>query len=200
MVEEVDADKIPDDHLALILDQYEREGSYTVIYTAGPRTETPETYTPEFQQDGAHVELKRQLQQPGKRANVTSDLPLFEKYQYFTPGSYTSHNFFVFFGFVMLVVVVLPCDSLRPLTRICPRHLHGPHRPDRPDVHLVRRHLGPVQPRGFVRRLRQGDGSCCSEEAAVNWRKKDYCMLARPPQYRRMGRGYQEECQQNRRV
>ena len=74
-----------DDHLALILDQYDSEGSYTVIYTAGFRTETPKTYNAEFQ-DSTHVELKRQLQQPGKRANVTSDLPLFEKYQYFTPG------------------------------------------------------------------------------------------------------------------
>jgi hypothetical protein len=78
--------RFADDQLALVLDQYDREEApYTVIYTAGFRTETPKTYNAEFQ-DSTHVELKRQLQQPGKRANVTSDLPLFEKYQYFTPG------------------------------------------------------------------------------------------------------------------
>lgn len=69
----------------MFLSQYESEGSYTVIYTAGPRTETPKTYTAEFD-DPTHMELKRQLHQSGRRANVTSDLPLFEKYQYFTPG------------------------------------------------------------------------------------------------------------------
>ncbi|KAK7757244.1 hypothetical protein SLS62_000793 [Diatrype stigma] len=86
-----------DDHLALILDQYASEGSYTVIYTAGPRTEKPKAYTAEFQ-DNLHVELKRQVQQFGKRANVTSDLPLFEKYQFFTPA--------IFMGLLALVVLL----------------------------------------------------------------------------------------------
>lgn len=86
-----------DDHLALILDQYATEGSYTVIYTADPRTEKPKTYTAEFQ-DSTHVELKRQLQQFGKRANVTSNLPLFEKYQFFTPA--------IFMGLLALVVLL----------------------------------------------------------------------------------------------
>ncbi|RYP88478.1 hypothetical protein DL770_004642 [Monosporascus sp. CRB-9-2] len=82
----VDVDCGADDRLAMVLEQYQAEGSYTVIYAAGPRTEAPKTYTAEFQ-DSTHVELKRQLQHLGKRAlNDTSNLPLFEKYQFFTPG------------------------------------------------------------------------------------------------------------------
>jgi len=87
-----------DDQLEAILEQYEAEGSYTVIYAAGPRTEAPRAYTAEFQ-DSAHVELKRQLQHLGKRAlNDTSNLPLFEKYQFFTPG--------IFMALFVLVILL----------------------------------------------------------------------------------------------
>ncbi|RYP24510.1 hypothetical protein DL765_000530 [Monosporascus sp. GIB2] len=87
-----------DDQLGAVLEQYQAEGSYTVIYAAGPRTEAPKTYTAEFQ-DSAHVELKRQLQHLGKRAlNDTSNLPLFEKYQFFTPG--------IFMALFILVILL----------------------------------------------------------------------------------------------
>jgi len=87
-----------DDELGLVLDQYDMEGSYTVIYTGGPRTEIPKTYTAKFQET-THIELKRQLHTVGRRAiNGTSDLPLFEKYQYFTPA--------IFMGLVALVVLL----------------------------------------------------------------------------------------------
>ncbi|KAI0379947.1 BIG1-domain-containing protein [Hypomontagnella monticulosa] len=84
-----------DDNLGMVLEQYEREGSYSVIYVGGPRKETPQTYKPEFQEP-VHTELKRQLHGVQRRAdNSTRNLPLFEKYQYFTPGIFTGLVAFV---------------------------------------------------------------------------------------------------------
>lgn len=81
---------LTDDELGLVLEQYKAAAgdSYTVIYAGGPRTEKPQTYTAEFTDSGAgHSELKRQLH-GGARRQQKSDknLPLFEKYQFFTPG------------------------------------------------------------------------------------------------------------------
>ncbi|KAI1377377.1 BIG1-domain-containing protein [Hypoxylon crocopeplum] len=87
-----------DEELGMILEQYEREGSYTVVYAGGPRKETPKTYVSEFQ-GAVHTELKRQLQLVRQRAdNSTRNLPLFEKYQYFTPG--------IFMGLIALTVLL----------------------------------------------------------------------------------------------
>ncbi|KAI2623287.1 BIG1-domain-containing protein [Hypoxylon sp. NC1633] len=87
-----------DEELGMVLEQYEKEGSYTVIYVGGPRKETPKTYVSEFQ-DAVHTELKRQLHNVQRRAgNSTSNLPLFEKYQYFTPG--------IFMGLIALIVLM----------------------------------------------------------------------------------------------
>ncbi|KAI1410962.1 BIG1-domain-containing protein [Hypoxylon sp. FL1857] len=84
-----------DDELGMVLEQYEREGSYTIIYAGGPRKETSETYKADFQ-DGVHQELKRQMHIAQQRAaNKTRNLPLFEKYQYFTPGIFTGLIAFV---------------------------------------------------------------------------------------------------------
>ncbi|KAI0012840.1 ER protein BIG1 [Xylariaceae sp. FL0662B] len=74
-----------DDELGMVFDQYDAEGSYTIIYAGGPRTETPKTYTAEFP-GSVHTELKRQLNNNGRRADNARNPPLFEKYQYFTPG------------------------------------------------------------------------------------------------------------------
>ncbi|KAI1319878.1 BIG1-domain-containing protein [Xylariaceae sp. FL0255] len=95
-----------DDKLGMILDQYTAgvaEGrSFTVIYTGGSRTEKPQTYKPEFSSDTGmgHSELKRQLHGVGRRqkGNDTSNLPLFEKYQYFTPG--------IFSALIVLVILM----------------------------------------------------------------------------------------------
>ncbi|KAI1462192.1 BIG1-domain-containing protein [Annulohypoxylon moriforme] len=79
-----------DGELGMVLEQYEREGSYTIIYAGGPRKETPKTYNAEFP-NAVHQELKRDLHLIQQRAkNNTRDLPLFEKYQYFTPGIFTA--------------------------------------------------------------------------------------------------------------
>ncbi|KAI1765548.1 BIG1-domain-containing protein [Hypoxylon sp. FL1150] len=89
-----------DEELGMVLEQYEREGSYTVIY-AGIQRETHKTYQADFQdfQENVNTELKRSLRGFQQRAdNSTRNLPLFEKYQYFSPG--------IFMGLVSLVVLM----------------------------------------------------------------------------------------------
>ncbi|XXH00279.1 tropomyosin-2 [Hypoxylon texense] len=86
-----------DEELGMVLEQFEREGSYTVIY-AGSQRETPKTYTADFQ-EAVHTELKRSLHGLRQRAdNSTRNLPLFEKYQYFSPG--------IFMALVVLVILM----------------------------------------------------------------------------------------------
>ncbi|KAI0120055.1 ER protein BIG1 [Nemania sp. FL0031] len=81
-----------DDQLGLVLEQYKAAAgdSYTVIYAGGPRTEKPQSYTAEFTDSGAgQRELKRQLHDVNgvrRQDKSTKNLPLFAKYQYFTPG------------------------------------------------------------------------------------------------------------------
>ncbi|CAJ2507874.1 Uu.00g090600.m01.CDS01 [Anthostomella pinea] len=89
-----------DEHLGMVLEQYQAtEGSYTVIYAGGPRTEKPESYVAEFQNG---VQLKRHLQGVVRRDEQPApgrDLrPLFEKYQYFTPG--------IFMGLITLIILM----------------------------------------------------------------------------------------------
>ncbi|KAI0472013.1 BIG1-domain-containing protein [Xylariaceae sp. FL0804] len=88
-----------DDKLGMVMEQYKAEGSYTVIYTGGPRTEHPEEYKPEFQQGHTNTELKRHLNSAVRRQDKSRDTrPLFEKYQYFTPG--------IFMGLITLIVLL----------------------------------------------------------------------------------------------
>ncbi|KAI1355056.1 ER protein BIG1 [Xylaria sp. FL0043] len=93
-----------DEELGIVLEQYGASGgeSYTVVYTGGPQTEKPQTYTAEFTDSGAgHSELKRQLHDINgvrRQANKDKNLPLFEKYQYFTPG--------IFMGLVALIILM----------------------------------------------------------------------------------------------
>ncbi|KAI0852249.1 BIG1-domain-containing protein [Daldinia vernicosa] len=79
-----------DDELGMVLEQFDRDGSYTVIYAGTPRKEVPQTYTAVFQ-DGVPAELKRDVHSVQQRAlNNTNSLPLFEKYQYFSTGIFTA--------------------------------------------------------------------------------------------------------------
>ncbi|KAK5630732.1 hypothetical protein RRF57_006447 [Xylaria bambusicola] len=85
-----------DDELGMILEQYETSTgeSYTIVYAGGVQTEKPQTYTPEFTDNGAGpTELKRQLHDVNgvrRQERNSRNLPLFEKYQYFTPGIFMS--------------------------------------------------------------------------------------------------------------
>ncbi|KAI0446591.1 ER protein BIG1 [Xylaria telfairii] len=92
-----------DDELGVVLEQYKASAgnSYTVIYAGGPRTEKPQTYTAEFTDSGAgHTELKRQLHDAriSRRQEKRDTRPLFEKYQYFTPG--------IFMGLIALIILM----------------------------------------------------------------------------------------------
>jgi len=70
----------------MIIDQYDMAGDYTVLYTAGSRTEEVLGYTPEFL-DSMRTELKRQVHATRKNNSDFDKLPLFEKYQFFSPGT-----------------------------------------------------------------------------------------------------------------
>jgi len=79
-----------DDDLAVVLAQYEAAGSFTVVYAGVPQAAEEKAdakgYEAEFV-DAARVELKRDLGNGVyRRANETDKRPLFEKYQFFTPG------------------------------------------------------------------------------------------------------------------
>ncbi|KAK8001785.1 ER protein big1 [Apiospora marii] len=89
-----------DDDLAVVLAQYEAEGSFTVVYAGVPQAEEKESssYEAEFV-DAARVELKRDLGNGvHRRANETDKRSLFEKYQFFTPG--------IFMGLVAVIVLM----------------------------------------------------------------------------------------------
>ncbi|KAI1818042.1 BIG1-domain-containing protein [Poronia punctata] len=93
-----------DSQLGAILEQYMAvaEDSYTVIYAGGPRTETLQTYTPEFTGSGVgQSELKRQLHTVNRSKRQEKDdrkLSLFDKYQFFTPG--------IFMALIALIILM----------------------------------------------------------------------------------------------
>lgn len=80
-----------DDDMSVVLQQYDAAGDFTVIYTAGSRTDKLEAasqknYEAEFK-DTTHQELKRQIDSVKRKEKKERDTrPLFEKYQFFTPG------------------------------------------------------------------------------------------------------------------
>ncbi|KAL7625442.1 hypothetical protein AAE478_004662 [Parahypoxylon ruwenzoriense] len=95
-----------DEQLSIILDQYEAQGSYTIIYAGSPQTETMEAYTAEFQ-DAVHAELKRALHPVRQSArDKARNLPLFEKYQYFTPDYRINKEAGIFMGLIAFVVLM----------------------------------------------------------------------------------------------
>ncbi|KAK8067202.1 hypothetical protein PG997_013949 [Apiospora hydei] len=91
-----------DDDLAVVLAQYEAEGSFTVVYAGVPQAaeekEEHNSYEAQFV-DAARVELKRDMGNGVyRRANETDKRSLFEKYQFFTPG--------IFMGLIAVVVLM----------------------------------------------------------------------------------------------
>ena len=65
------------------------DGDYTVVFFSDPNEF--KAYEPDFA-DSVHMDLKRQSESPvlihSRQSNSTRDLPLFEKYQFFTPGEF----------------------------------------------------------------------------------------------------------------
>lgn len=81
-----------DEDLGVVLQQYESAGDFTVIYTAGAQMEKEaatehKSYEADFK-DSTHQELKRQVGSVVRRQKERDTRPLFEKYQFFTPGEY----------------------------------------------------------------------------------------------------------------
>ncbi|KAF3000366.1 hypothetical protein E8E14_004994 [Neopestalotiopsis sp. 37M] len=76
-----------DNDVGVVLQQYDAAGDFTVIYTAGARTDKAEEkhYEAEFK-DTTHQELKRQVDSIKREKKERDTRPLFEKYQFFTPG------------------------------------------------------------------------------------------------------------------
>ncbi len=80
------------------MEKTQADGDYTVIYFSNPNEFKP--YEAEFV-DPVHVELKRRSEATlvgRKQSNSTDNRPLFEKYQFFTPG--------IFMGFIALFVIL----------------------------------------------------------------------------------------------
>jgi hypothetical protein len=65
---------------------------YTVIYTTTPSIESTNadnkliTYEPTFPNEAFHMDLKRNMIGSRERSNTTDSRPLFEKYQFLSPG------------------------------------------------------------------------------------------------------------------
>lgn len=81
-----------DEDLGLVLQQYDAAGDFTVIFTGTGPTEKEgdaehKIYEPEFK-DTTHQELKRQVGSVVRRQKERDTRPLFEKYQFFTPGKF----------------------------------------------------------------------------------------------------------------
>ena len=94
------------------MEQYGDDGDFTTIYFSNPHEF--KQYEAEFV-DPVHEELKRQtsstVDMGARQTNQTRRPPLFEKYQFFTPG--------IFMGFmalfVMLSVVYVGLSALSSL-------------------------------------------------------------------------------------
>jgi hypothetical protein len=77
----------------MLLNDALRGKEYTVIYTTTPVSgeiaHKPKSYEPVFMEP-LHMELKRQshLTIAASNSTVLGNAPLFERYQFFTPGKY----------------------------------------------------------------------------------------------------------------
>lgn len=100
------------------------------------------------------MELKKRIQNTAVRREEAKkdNRPLFEKYQFFTPGWSPQRT-----------LSIKPAQS-DPVFR----HLHGYNRRYHHLQHPRRRPEGPLQPRGVIRCLHQGHGTRCPEEAAIS--------------------------------
>jgi hypothetical protein len=142
--------------LTLSLDLVLKEGietvtaddSYTILFQSTP---AEPNYEASFMD--INFDLRRHAESSSlrRRENGTEhNLPLFEKYQFFTPG----------------LSDMVPLSSAL-YANVNGRDFHGYHRCSSYSVHSRCWSEGSVQPRGVVRSIRQGDGACRPEEAAM---------------------------------
>jgi hypothetical protein len=86
-----------DHELGKLLETLDKD--YTVILLSDPNE--LKAYKPEFSEP-VHMDMKRWSEERGvaapKKGNSTSNLPLFEKYQFFTPG--------IFMSLIVLAIVL----------------------------------------------------------------------------------------------
>jgi len=94
--------------------------SYTVIYTSTPPSEMELSDMPhpdhtyemdDAFQDSLHMELKRDVDSEEGNTTWDSNLPLFEKYQFFSPGIFMAGIVFILF-FLLLYVAVSAVSSV----------------------------------------------------------------------------------------
>ncbi len=83
---EITLTRLPDFELGRLIDDLGDD--FTVIIFSDPNTF--QAYEPEFI-DPVHMGLRRHVEQPvviARKASTKDNRPLFEKYQFFTPGEY----------------------------------------------------------------------------------------------------------------
>lgn len=83
IVQSTQVDKDADAILSKSLDELTSSDSYTIMFVGTPGEQT---YEPEFD-DRLRMDLKRDLSSSGNESQRDTR-PLFEKYQFFTPGKH----------------------------------------------------------------------------------------------------------------
>lgn len=87
--------------LSAIVARLPKEESYTIIYTTSPSLEVAEANPAHNQKlyemddpypSSVHMDLKRDVESHAQDAQLDSSLPLFEKYQFLSPGKLDFSN------------------------------------------------------------------------------------------------------------
>ena len=133
--------------------------NFTVIYTTTPVSTERQRLVPEFkayEMDysslfSAHMDLKRDVSafpHATSNSSMVSNAPLFEKYQFFTPGK--DYNAYIIIKMLMRY-----------------SYIHGSFCGPNTCIDSVCRHIRCSKPASNLRGIRQGDGSGSAEEAAA---------------------------------
>ena len=136
--------------------------NFTVIYTTTPASREQQRLVPEskaYEMDDsplllAHMDLKRDFStypRAASNGSIFNNGPLFEKYQFFTPGKNNQ--------------MVPQALFQQVLTE--PSYIHGTFNGPRTCIDFVCWHLRRSKLTGDVFSIRQGDGSCGAEEAVI---------------------------------
>ncbi len=99
----------------LVLKELTKGYAYTVIYITTPSTNAVAedrliTYEPEFMEP-FHMDLKRNLQTRAESGNATDSRPLFEKYQFLSPGLFMG----LLVSFILLSILFVGISAVSSL-------------------------------------------------------------------------------------